>query len=564
MGWQDSAPIQGAPAGPLGAVPRWSRSAPLESKEVSPKSLTPPTLPTYTPTGTGLENFVAGAGRGMVQGGLGLKEAADAGANWLRDRLGPVGRGVDALGAALGLPSADEASAATQEALSDAAATDAPLMATTGGKVGNVAGMALPLAATAAIPGANTYTGAALIGGGTGFLATPGDLAERAYAGVGGLFGAVGGKAGGDLLSRGAGTGTTWLRSRLAKLQDERAVKDASLAAGQGLGMVAPVASANPTLFNRAVEGVAGKLKTAERAAVKNQPGFNDAARTDLGLSPDAPLTLDTLRSVRSQADAAGYAPLDRVTIRRDPEMVEELQRITTRQSDANDAFPGLAKRDEAAEAIEALISSPEFSGKGARAAIAQLREDANTAFANKKGTVARGLNQAAGAIENVIERNLAKTAPDLLPNYRAARQLMARTYTVERALNTGTGNVKGQTLAAMRQKGKPMSGQMGEAARFAQAFPKASREVVDSAPLGSPLDTAVAVMAGAPGLGMMLIRPALREALLTRPAQNLLASPSYAPGMLTGGAGAALQAPMTQNLLSRALAGYGIQQEGP
>jgi hypothetical protein len=47
---------------------------------------------------------------------------------------------------------------------------DAPLMSTTGGTVGNIAGNIVPALATMAIPGANTYTGAALAGGVMGAL----------------------------------------------------------------------------------------------------------------------------------------------------------------------------------------------------------------------------------------------------------------------------------------------------------------------------------------------------------------------------------------------------------
>jgi hypothetical protein len=47
---------------------------------------------------------------------------------------------------------------------------DAPLMRTGAGTAGNIAGHVIPLLATAAIPGANTYTGAAAIGAATGAL----------------------------------------------------------------------------------------------------------------------------------------------------------------------------------------------------------------------------------------------------------------------------------------------------------------------------------------------------------------------------------------------------------
>lgn len=60
--------------------------------------------------------------------------------------------------------------AVSQADIQDANKLDAPLMATTPGKVGSAIGTIAPLLPTAMIPGANTYLGSAAIGGGTGLL----------------------------------------------------------------------------------------------------------------------------------------------------------------------------------------------------------------------------------------------------------------------------------------------------------------------------------------------------------------------------------------------------------
>lgn len=71
-------------------------------------------------------------------------------------------------------------------------AQDAPLMATTAGKVGNFVGAAVPAAATALIPGANSITGGAVVGAGMGLLQPSTSTGETvANIGMGGVAGAA-------------------------------------------------------------------------------------------------------------------------------------------------------------------------------------------------------------------------------------------------------------------------------------------------------------------------------------------------------------------------------------
>lgn len=70
---------------------------------------------------------------------------------------------------------------------------DEPLSKTGAAKLGGVLGSAAIMAPTAFIPGANTITGAGVIGATTGALTTPGNAAERA---TNAAFGGLGGMAG--------------------------------------------------------------------------------------------------------------------------------------------------------------------------------------------------------------------------------------------------------------------------------------------------------------------------------------------------------------------------------
>ena len=95
-----------------------------------------------------------------------------------------VGRGA---GQYLGLVSRDD--------VAESRRLDAPLMDTTAGKVGNVAGNIAMLAPTAMIPGANTIAGAGVIGAVTGAIQPSTSTKETLLnTGLGGAFGAAGQK----------------------------------------------------------------------------------------------------------------------------------------------------------------------------------------------------------------------------------------------------------------------------------------------------------------------------------------------------------------------------------
>ena len=104
------------------------------------------------------------------------------------------------------------------------------------------------------------------------------------------------------------------------------------------------------------------------------------------------------------------------------------------------------------------------------------------------------------------------------------------QTYTIEKALNRETGAVDANKLAGQLAKGKPLSGGLEDAARFAARFPKANQTVerMGSLPQTSPLDWGLGslgtVATGNPAmLAGALARPAARGYALSNFAQNRL-----------------------------------------
>lgn len=497
--WEEYAPAEAGP---------WNDYTPSPSRE--PRTPDPATQ-------EGVRNVVAGYGRGMVNAGRSIGQLVGA---------------------------------VSDEEIAEADRLDAPLMETAGGRAGSALGtlsLALP---ALAIPGVNSAVGAGLLGGAQGALLEPGSAAERAQRGA---FGASGGLAG-FAVGKGLQMGAKALVKRMAdKMSSEVAQTTANAKVAQEAGYRLPPVTTNPTWFNRLMEGLAGKQTTAQLASVRNQEVTNRLARRSLGLKDDQAITPEVLRSVRQEASRA-YQALDEIPITADVRYGKALQELTSRQSKASQGFPG-GGPDPLAKEVQALWQ-PEFSGGQALAKISLLREQARATFRTDP-SLARGLNGAADALEDVMDRNLqAMGSGELLRNYRTARMQIARAHTVERALNPATGNVSARELGRQLAKGKPLSGELKQAGQVGLAFPKVTAEVRESMPGVSPLDGAMvagSMMAGAPagGLAWLTGRPLLRNTLLSRPAQAALVPTNG----LTNLAAEALQRPTAPNLLGITLA---------
>ena len=457
-----------------------------------------------------LDNAMAATGKGMVS----VARALGASPEFLRRQ---------------GLPGTKE----------EADAQDAPLMKTAGGKLGNVVGQAALAAPAMLIPGANTYAGAALIGAGTGAAFTEGDIADRAKAGAGGAVGGIAGKGLGDLLGWGVPKLAARMADNRATAQVANAQRDAAAIAAKGAGYVIPPADVNPSILNEALGGLSGKIKTAQVASARNQNTTNALARKALGMADDAPLTADALQAFRNNAASTGYAPIRQAgEVAADANYVKALDNIASQYQGAARSFPGAAK-NQVMDMVDGLRQA-KFDAGDALDMVKVLRESADKAFRAGDSGLGKANKAAASALEDQIERHLKAAGDDAaMAAFRKARQDIAKSYTVQKAVNPGSGDVSAPALARELQKGKPLSGDLKTIAEIANAFPKATQALKESPKAVSPLDFfsggGLAAMLGDPlALATIGARPAARAALLSKGYQGLLASPNgYAPGIL-------------------------------
>ena len=337
---------------------------------------------------------------------------------------------------------------------------------------------------------------------------------------------------GSDLLALAVGMVTPLAMSRMAASGGniiQTATGKATLKEAKEAGYVVQPSTVKPTMATNRIESVAGKAAVAQDAALRNQAVTNRLAAKAIGLSEDIPITPSTLNQIRDKA-AQPYREIE-------------------------------ALKDN--KGID-LSWYPRYHEKNLLEQMKQARADA-TAFYRSHDQFPNPavLKQAkeADALAQSIEKDLEHIAtvagkPELVDQLRASRQLIARTYDVERALNVGDGNVSAAIIGRMLDKGRPLTGDLKVIGQFAQAFPRVARDASSLPPPSvSGTDAAASAMLGTIGYGaggpaglMAAGLPLLRS-----PARNLVLSGAYQSRLLKEAA------PVSHSLLKGALVGKSL-----
>jgi hypothetical protein len=439
--------------------------------------------------------------------------------------------------------------AVSREDVADTRALDAPLMETGAGKVGNFAGNVAAVAPAAFIPGVNTVAGAGAVGAVSGLLQPSTSTQETVTnTALGGVLGAAGQKVG-QVAGQKLGQAKASRSAAAAQAQAGNAVRDTTLRDAQRAGYVVPPSTTNPSAVNRVAESVSGKAATQQSATVKNQRVTNKLVRQELGMGGSAPITRQSLGAIRAREGNVYAAVKGSGEIVSDQQYLDDITALSADVDSILTDFPNLVQAGphgppgvlSGVSEIKALqdgLLRDRFDANSAVELIKKLRSEAS---ANLKWNVSdpaktalgRAQKEAAGIVEDQVVRHLQATGKgQLAADFDKARTMIAKTYSVESALNEGTGNVVATKLASQLRNHKPLSGGLELAARFASAFPKAAGEQTTS-PGVSAVDALIGMAGGAtidPSLfALPVARIGARAALLSKPGQAL-AQPSYAP----------------------------------
>lgn len=295
----------------------------------------------------------------------------------------------------------------------------------------------------------------------------------------------------------------------LARQQAQNQVRDETLKAAQEEGYKTIPSQANPGVVENAVESLAGKAALKQRTTLENQQTTDAIARRAIQLPEDAPITLKSLEAKRLEASAP-YRELEAVS----PNAAYFLRELR----DAKQKATQFWKEYEVQKTVSSLEN---YKAMDAKAKSMETRLDAEAVKAGK---------------------------PQLVPEMRAARQLIAKTWDVERALNLGDGTVDAQALGRLYDHGAPLSGGLETIAKFAQG---PGRQVTGQAsaqptPGVSKLNWTVGGLMGAGGMAALgpvgaavgaaapfVAPPAARSMILSDIYQKNFSTPNYTPLML-------------------------------
>lgn len=357
---------------------------------------------------------------------------------------------------------------------------------------------------------------------------------------------------------------------------EQRTAADDTLAAAQKEGYVVQPSKVGAGWLNNRLESIAGTIAIRQDANTRNQDTTNRLMARSVGLKPNE-LTPDNLQAIRAQAYETGYAPVDRIPrIDSTPTYRQALRDLEVKMG--RPISPVNELRNPGVSALTDDLNQQYLTGKEANQLIRQLREKGtakiNSSYGSADGDKTRELGSAmrkgSGLLENLIVEHLQAAGPsNVVPKLLDARREIAKTHTVESALNPANGDVNPGVLAAMYRNKKPLSGESELVGRFAAGFPMFNRpgaatpapgisatEAAAVPMLGALTRTATGDHAGWLAGGLPLLRSPVRNLILSKYYQRLFAHRNGGHDMTLS--------PQEQAALAASLAGQGKLDGSP
>jgi hypothetical protein len=351
----------------------------------------------------------------------------------------------------------------SEQNVAETSARDSALMDTTAGKVGNFAGNVAMAVPTMFIPGANTYTGAALIGAGQGLLQPTAQGESRGTNTALGAGGGLLGQGAGNVIGRAIRPVQSTLTGEEARLAAEATNRGIPLTAGQATGS-RPLQVTESVMEN--LPFTSGPQLAQKQA---QQTAYNRAVGSTFGQPADA-LTPDVMGQARTRIG----------------QQFTDLASRNNMQAD-NALMNGLANVDENArryltpdvggvvlnrlDDVLARIENGQMSGTAYRNLDSELgramRGTANGDLRNSLGDLRNNLRQA-------MDRSISTADQEA---WRGARREYANMMTVAPlAAKNEAGDVSGRTLLSAANSANKSAkfgapSELAELGRIGRAF---------------------------------------------------------------------------------------------
>ena len=356
---------------------------------------------------------------------------------------------------------------------------------------------------------------------------------------------------------------------KMAATAARNATRDATLAAGKDAGYVVPVGLVEEgSTLARGLEGIAGRHRVENNASIKNSQVTAKLAGEDFpALGKDQPLTMNSIDQLREDA----YKVYDNIikqsygtktskvpaphTTEWDtiPSQISRPQGILMDEpfkAKVMDAYeqatgphqeaPGVFKKHPRIEKERNDLLKGEMTPSTLMQTIRKFRASAKKEMANPFDPDAQYVGgwhlSMAREMENLLDRNLERVASPMdVDMLKKARTTIAKSHDYEAAMNLGNGEIMPDRLAALRKKGRPLSGNAALIADMYEAFPRAMRNVsrTPTEPIVTPFDWMYGVgslASGHPGMALTEVvgRNLGGAGTLIRPINKRVTKPNY------------------------------------
>lgn len=207
------------------------------------------------------------------------------------------------------------------------------------------------------------------------------------------------------------------------------------------------------------------------QAAAINQHRTNEVARKYVGLGDNEGITVDKLKGIRKKVYDTTYEPIKKIgNMIFDPDYVTDLNNIAKEFSGQSNTFPKAVSAG-----LKDLVDRYRVSTGTTEDVIDKIRtlRERATKYINSdipdNEEFGFAQQKIADAMEDALEREIGRKGwpITMMDNYREGRKTIARTFSVQSALNRGSGDVSGKKLAKLLEKDIPIDGDLRTVAQF-------------------------------------------------------------------------------------------------
>lgn len=357
---------------------------------------------------------------------------------------------------------------------------------------------------------------------------------------------ATGSPLAGLVASMAVPAGAQYSGQRGAQVRAMNVEKDAIAREARAEGYVFPPSQTGASLPARAVEGASGKVAMEKTASARNEEVTQALAARAIGVKLED-LNPAGLEVARREAGQAYRVIENQKPFVPDLEFRKDISALGRPNRQMAGNVPALANGN-VENLLGQLQQNVAFDAPAAVQVIRQLRADASALYRRAEGQnaspgdaqQAKAYRGAATALENLVERRLAAGGnPEIVEQFRAARQRLAKIHSVEDAMNQADGRIDPQALARQLQRGEPLTGELLTIAKTAKSYKNAVRNPTGegSYPV-SKLDYVAALGGGAASAGGLIdpstallagVAPFLvRQGMLSQPYQKIMGPNNY------------------------------------